>query len=114
MQEDEKLLKALAELIKASGEGEREVVPEQLERVELVRDAMRCSVDKRSKIECEIDELFPGVADITIIGKPIGIVNPDMFAKAIRIADNFEVYPKTNGSVQMNLAFYNVTRRVKK
>ena len=113
MQEDEKLLQELARLIEVSEKCERELVQDRVECVKLVYDAMCCSVSKKSNIKYEIGEPLSSMAVITIIGKPIAITNPELFARAISIADNFEVYPKTNGSVQMNLAFYNVARRVK-
>ena len=111
MRKEEKFLKKLVKLIEEDEAGRTELIPEKINCVDAVYDALCYSVGKMAKVEYEIGETFSSVAIITITGKDIVVKNADLFARAISIADNFEVYPKTNGSVQMNLAFYGVARR---
>lgn len=46
------------------------------------------------------------IGSLTIVGKKIKFNDTDAFLDAIDLANNFEVYPKTDGTVQMNLAFF--------
>lgn len=62
------------------------------------------------EISYKINEPFNNMASINIIGKEITIKDPDTFLKAAKAAANFEVYAKTDGSVQANLTFYGMTR----
>ncbi|MCD7821037.1 MAG: hypothetical protein LUG64_02370 [Clostridiales bacterium] len=44
---------------------------------------------------------------IEINGDTISITKPAMFAQAMQVVTNLDVYPKTDGTVEFDLAFYN-------
>ncbi len=44
---------------------------------------------------------------VTLIGKNITFNDSDAFIQAVNLADVFEVYPKTDGTIQMDFTFYN-------
>ena len=109
---NEKLLQEIAKMIEAGEAGKTQLVPDRIRCVELVYDAICCAISKNTaKVEYEIGETFPSVAIITITGKAVLVQDTQLFAKAVSVADNFEVCPLTNGEVQINLGFYNVTRK---
>lgn len=60
----------------------------------------------------ELNKPYTSMGSISIIGKEIIITSPKMFARVAEMASNFEVYPKTDGTVQMNFTFHNLTRKV--
>ena len=53
-------------------------------------------------------EYMPGnkIGSITLTGKEIRFSDAFAFLEAAGLANNFEVYPKTDGTVQMNLTFF--------
>ena len=66
------------------------------------------------KVFCEVNEPFVGIGSVSVIGKNILFNNPESFVQAIKKANNFEVYPKTDGRVQMNFTFHGLTMVVGK
>lgn len=63
------------------------------------------------RVTCELHLPYPSVGSVSVIGKGIEIENSALLARAIGAASNFEVYPKTDGTVQMNLTFHGLTRK---
>lgn len=66
---------------------------------------------KNVDIQCELNAPYMSMGAVSITGKEIVITNPTLFTKISEIASNFEVYPKTNGTVQMNFTFHNLMRK---
>ena len=64
------------------------------------------------KVTYSLHEPFASMGSITVIGKEIKITYPKLFALAIRVSSNFEIYPKTDGTVQMNFTFHDIARKV--
>lgn len=50
---------------------------------------------------------------VRVIGKNIFFANPKVFMTAIRLASNFEAYPKVDGTVQMNFTFHDLANTIK-
>lgn len=48
------------------------------------------------------------IGTISIKGTNIKFDKPEWFAQIARIASGFDVYPKTDGTIQMDLIFYNI------
>lgn len=60
-------------------------------------------------ISHQINEPFKGSGSITIEGKEIAFNDTKWFVIASQLADNFEVYPLTNGKIRLAFSFYNLT-----
>ena len=71
-------------LVEADAEGEFEI--------EL------CDTFNAGSIKAELDELT--------------VLNTKQFAVMIEKADNFEIYPKTNGKIQLNITFQSVLKTI--
>lgn len=61
------------------------------------------------KISYELYKPFNSMGYVSVIGKKIVFRKPEWFMKAVELSNNFEVYPKTNGTVQMNFTFHGLT-----
>lgn len=61
-----------------------------------------------AKVICEINEPFKSMGSVTVIGKDIKFRKPEWFMMAVKVASNFNVYPKTDGTVQMDFGFNNL------
>ena len=55
-----------------------------------------CNMFNTGFIKAELDDLT--------------VLNTKQFAAMIEKADNFEIYPKTNGKIQLNIAFQSVLK----
>ena len=56
---------------------------------------------------------FPSVGTISFTARSFSVTNTDLFARACALASNYEMYPKLDGTVVFNLAFYGMTRKVR-
>lgn len=65
-----------------------------------------------AKVTYELHEPFKSMGSVTICGKDITFPKPEWFMKAVELAANFEVYPKTDGTVEMNFTFHGLTMPV--
>ncbi len=65
--------------------------------------------NKYAKVNYELYEPYRSMGSVSVIGKDLTIKKPKWFIKAVELANNFEVYPKTDGTVQMNFTFHGLT-----
>ena len=52
------------------------------------------------------------MGSVTLCGKNIVFKNPEWFVKVVEYASNFEVYPKIDGTIEMNFTFHGLTTSV--
>lgn len=89
------------------------IIPERVKQVETAYKALRLiAKGKNVDVAYELNEPYTSMGSVTVVGKEVIITNPVLLAKVASMASNFEVYPKTNGTVQMNFTFHNLTRKV--
>lgn len=63
----------------------------------------------KSKVTYELHKPFKSMGSVTVTGKQILIRNPDLFLKAIKLSSNFDVYTKTNNTIEMDFTFHGLT-----
>lgn len=66
------------------------------------------------KVDYHVNEPMVNMGYISIVGKNIKFNNPKVIEEVAALADNFEVYPRTDGTVKINFTFQNVTVEVGK
>lgn len=109
---DEVMMK-IANAVAKDEAGTSVVIPEKVNQVEAAYKAMRLiAKGKNVDITYELNAPYTSMGSVSVAGREIVITNPTLFAKVAEMASNFEVYPKTNGMVQMNFTFHNLTRKV--
>jgi len=64
---------------------------------------------KGTKVSYELYEPYRSMGSVSVVGKNLMFRKPEWFMKAVELANNFEAYPKTNGTVQMNFTFHGLT-----
>ena len=62
-----------------------------------------------AKVTYELNKPYKSMGSVSVIGKDITFTNPDWFMAAVKLASNFNVYPKLNGNVQMDFTFHGLT-----
>lgn len=65
--------------------------------------------NKKAKVTCEFNEPFNSMGSVGVTGRRLNFRKPEWFMKAVELSDNFEVYPKADGTVQMNFTFHGLT-----
>lgn len=103
----------LAQDITGDESGISVIVPERAGHIMSAYKALRRIVrGKNVGITYEFNAPYTSMGSVSVVGREIEITNPALFAKVAEISSNFEIYPKTNGTVQMNFTFHNLTRKV--
>ena len=64
-------------------------------------------VETEAHVSIEINDLFNS-GSISANLNELVIHDPTEFSALISEADNFEIYPKTDGTIQLNITFYSV------
>lgn len=106
-------IKGLGSLIKEQERGIFVTNPECLKRIEFVYRAVKYGIrGKRLKALYELNKPFMGSGAVSVIGNDIRVTNPKLFVKASQFADSFEVYPKVNGTVQLDFGFDGLVKKV--
>lgn len=109
----EETLARIANEIAKEESGVSVVRPDKLEMIAAAYDAVKASTSgKGVKVSYELNAPYTSMGSISVTGKEIRIVNTKLFTMAVSLASNFEVYTKTDGKVQMDLTFHNITRKV--
>ncbi len=62
-----------------------------------------------TKVTYTLHEPFKSMGSVTVCGKNVVFAKPEWFVKSVELAANFEVYPKTDGTVEMNFTFHGLT-----
>lgn len=65
-----------------------------------------------AKVTYTLHEPYRSMGVVSVVGSDLLFRNTEWFVKAIELASNFEVYPKTDGTVQINFTFHGLTRAI--
>ena len=66
----------------------------------------------KAKVSYELHAPYKSMGSVSIVGSDLLFRNTEWFMKAVELASNFEVYPKTDGTVQMDFTFHGLTRAI--
>lgn len=69
----------------------------------------RIFTNRNAKVNRNLKYIHDDVGTITIIDREITFENPEMFIEIIRGANHLEVFPKTDGTVQMDISYFYIT-----
>lgn len=99
------------EIEKASLYGE--VNSERISQVLYVYEVMKLLTGGRKgkKVTYKLNKPFKGMGSVGVTCKKIDFTDSDAFKEIVKLSNNFEVYPKVNGSLQMNFTFYGILNK---
>lgn len=103
----------LGELVTRIEKEEQEMCIRDCEKEEMVLqmyDALKRSVEKAT-VSYELNAPFKSMGYVSLVGKSVDVFEPEIFACATKLADNVEMYPKTDGTVQINFSFHGLMKR---
>lgn len=86
------------------------VNPERLKCIALAYKIIKYLIKgKNVKFAYDIHEPYTSMGSISVVGRELKVENPTLFVKVVKLASNFEVYPRTDGTVQMDFTFHKLT-----
>lgn len=109
----DEIMMEIANDISGDEVGTSVIIPERAKQIETAyKSLLLIAKGKNVDVTYEMNAPYTSMGSVSITGREIIITNPVLFAKVAEMASNFEIYPKTNGMVQMNFTFHNITRKV--
>ena len=112
--EVEEMLESLTNLIGEQDENEDNrtsiINPRKLQAVLYTYKVLKyLTKGTNAKVTYALNEPYKSMGSVSIVGKELTFSNPKWFMIAVKLAANFNVYPKTNGTVQMDFTFHGLT-----
>ena len=107
------LLDSLTEMIQESESRTSLVAPARLQQFAAAHNILKhLTKGTGVKLTYEMHEPFASVGSITVVGKNPKFRRPDLFVKAARLASNVDIYPRTDGTIQIDFTFHGLTRAI--
>lgn len=112
--EVEEMLESLTDLIGEQAENEDNrtsiINPKKVQAVLYTYKVLKyLTKGTNAKVTYALNEPYKSMGSVSIVGKELTFSNPKWFMVAVKLASNFNVYPKTNGTVQMDFTFHGLT-----
>lgn len=109
-EEIEEALDALAEEIAQDESRTSVLAPHRMQQLLYTYKAMKyLTKGSSSKVTYKLHEPFQSVGSVSVIGANLDFRQLSWFVRAVELASNFEVYPKTDGTVCMTFTFHGLT-----
>lgn len=104
--EDWIYINKVLKMIHENGTTDNEEDPDVERKIELVYKAMAHTVmGEDAKATYTFKDPLSHMGCVRVVGRGLIIPNPTLFSKLSKIASIFEVYPKVDGTVQMDFGF---------
>lgn len=65
-----------------------------------------------AKVSYKLHSPYKSMGCVSVESSDVLFGQTAWFMKAVELASNFEVYPKTNGTIQMNFTFHGLTKAI--
>jgi len=65
------------------------------------------------KVTYKLNEPFKSMGSVSVVGKNIIFNNPEIFTAASRLASNVDIFPKTDGNIQVDFTFHGLIQLTK-
>ena len=62
-----------------------------------------------AKVEYKLHEPFKSMGSVSVIGKQIPIKSPEAFAEAAKLASSYDVFVRTDKTIEMDFTFHGLT-----
>ena len=85
-------------------------VPDRIALVNAAAELLRESTKgRRVKVKANLHTPFKSMGYVSVEGDEL-VFDPQVLTAIITKANNFEIYPKTNGTLQANFTFYGLVK----
>lgn len=113
-EEVEEMLNSLTDLIGEQAENEDNrtalVNPSKIKGVLYTYKVLKyLTKGTNAKVTYKLNEPYKSMGSVSVVGKDLTFSKPEWFMVAVKLSSNFNVYPKTDGTVQMTFTFHGLT-----
>lgn len=106
-------IEEVAEVIQAEEQGIIFTNPRKMKDLMVVYKLMKyITSGKRLKITYEINKPYKTMAFVSIVGKDLKFSHPQWFVMATKIASNVDIFPRVDGTVQIDFTFNGFANRI--
>lgn len=106
-------IEEVAEAVQAEEQGIIFTNPRKMKDLMVVYKLMKyITSGKRLKITYEINKPYKTMAFVSIIGKDLKFSHPQWFVMATKIASNVDIFPRVDGTVQIDFTFNGFANRI--
>ena len=106
-------IEEVAEAIQAEEQGIIFTNPRKMKDLMVVYKLMKyITSGKRLKITYEINKPYKTMAFVSIVGKDLKFSRPQWFVMATKIASNVDIFPRVDGTVQIDFTFNGFANRI--
>ena len=106
-------IEEVAEAIQAEEQGIVFTNPRKMKDLMVVYKLMKyITSGKRLKITYEINKPYKTMAFVSIVGKDLKFSHPQWFVMATKIASNVDIFPRVDGTVQIDFTFNGFANRI--
>lgn len=107
------VLEAIGEFVEREENGVSTVNGKRFRDFSACESLLRRALHGRAiKFEVIPHGIFSSVGVIRVTMKNMTVLEPEVFARAVRLASNYEIYPKTDGKIMFALTFYGMTDKI--
>lgn len=99
------------EVEKTSMLGEPDI--DRISHVLYVNEVMKLLTGSKNgrKVTYKLNKPFKGMGCVSVMCTKIDFTDDKAFKEAVELSNNFEVYPRVDGSLQMNFTFYGMIKK---
>ena len=107
------LMSSLAETAKLEDEQPQIINPLKIQQLLYTFKMIKYATKGTNvKVTYELHKPYKSMGSVSVSGSNLLFEKTRWFLKAIEFASNFEVYPKTDGTCQMNFTFHGLTNKI--
>lgn len=107
---DSFIIETLGNKIEADENRTAIVNPHRVQQVLCTHEILkRLTRGTNAKVVYDLYEPYKSMGIVSVIGSNLMFENTEWLIKAMKLASNFEVYPKTDGTVQIDFTFHGLT-----
>lgn len=66
----------------------------------------------KAKVTYKLNKPYKSMGSVTVAGKDLSFNKPEWFVAIAKLASNVNIYPKVNGTVQIDFTFHGLTTAI--
>ena len=87
------------------------IVPNKIKAVLYTCKALKYLIrGTDAKVTYKLNEPYKSMGSVSVVGKYLSFCDSEGFVAAAKLASNLNIYPKTNGTTQIDFTFHGLTQ----
>lgn len=108
----DEIIKRIGRAIEEDQVGTHVTDPERMREFMVAGEAMKYLFEKKgTRVDVLPHEHYPTVGVIRVTTRNLEFKDPELFSAVASRANNYEIYPKLDGTIVLALTFYGLTKK---